>query len=285
MSDTPKEKKYQFDSKVRLPNMQEILDAASDFTPPSEKKMEEVKDKEAVAAPKKLDIKELTRQSSMSAEQAELQKLGDAVADAEIRRAKEKERQRAEELRRLCKEREEEAQKKADEARKVADEERRKAIEAAREKANARKEAEAAAAEKARAEQEAADAHSDMELNLDDLSVPPIEDLPPIAAAMKAAKEKAEAEAREQSEKKADESSASQEKSADVESFIREESEAVDAYISGAFAENPFDDKPKETKPKEKEEFKETVLEDDYKDEMDLREDTSESVDDDFLDF
>ena len=69
MSDTPKEKKYQFDSKVKLPNLQEILDAASDFTPPSDKKLDVAKDV-APSGSKKLDIKELTKQVSMSPEQA-----------------------------------------------------------------------------------------------------------------------------------------------------------------------------------------------------------------------
>ena len=51
-------------------------------------------------------------------------------------------------------------------------------------------------------------------------------------------------------------------------------------------AMNPFEDKPIGSKPiKEKEEFKETILDDDYKEEMDLREDSSESVEGDFLDF
>ena len=51
-------------------------------------------------------------------------------------------------------------------------------------------------------------------------------------------------------------------------------------------AMNPFDDNAPKIRPvKEKEEFKETILEDDYKEEMDLREDSSESVEDDFLDF
>ena len=266
MSDTPKEKKYQFDSKVKLPNLQEILDAASDFTPPSDKKLDVAKDA-APSGSKKLDIKELTKQVSMSPEQAELQKLGDAVADAEIRRAKEKERQRAEELRRLCKEREEEAQKKADEERKVAEVERRKAIEAAREKANARKEAEAAAAARELEAQKAKDDHAGMELNLDDIAIPEPVKLPPIFASKLKEMEEAESAKKEAAEVSEETSASPEEK------------------VSSDIAENPFDSKPKDSKPKEKTEFKETVLEDDYKEEMDLREDTSESVDDDFLDF
>ena len=50
-------------------------------------------------------------------------------------------------------------------------------------------------------------------------------------------------------------------------------------------AMNPFEDRPIMKHIKEKEAFKETILEDDYKEKMDLREDTSESVDEDFLDF
>lgn len=278
MSDTSKEKKYKFTSKVKLPNMQEILDAASDFTPPTDKKLDVAKDASASSSgSKKLDIKELTKQMSMSAEQAELQKLGDAVADAEVRRAKEKERQRAEELRRLCKEREEEAQKKADEERKVAEEERRKAIEAAREKANARKEAEAAAAAREMAEQTARDEHEQMELNFDDIEQAHAEKMPPVAAS--ANKTEVETEVM----KSSDEVTVSKEdKASETPAATASEEPGKDL---SSMAENPFDDKPKESKSKEKEEFKETVLEDDYKEEMDLREDTSESVDDDFLDF
>ena len=273
MSDTPKERKYQFDSKVRLPNMQEIIDAASDFTPPTDKKFDSEKES-AVTGGKKLDIKELTKQASMSPEQAELQKLGDAVANAEIQRAKEKERLRAEELRRLCKEREEEAQKKAQEERKVAEEERRKAIEAAREKANARKEAEAAAAARELAEQDARDTHSSMELDLDDIVAAHESKMPPVKTAS------SESAPASDTEKPADEASPVSDFPASSMSAPEERREDLSAV-----ADNPFEDKPKETKPKEKEEFKETVLEDDYMDEMDLREDSSESVDDDFLDF
>ena len=40
MSDEIREKKYKFESSIKLPDMQEILDAASDFTPPSDKPVE-----------------------------------------------------------------------------------------------------------------------------------------------------------------------------------------------------------------------------------------------------
>ena len=133
MSEEIREKKYKFESKIKLPDMQEILDAASDFTPPSEKKLEvetveQAKDKE------KKSIMELAHKPVLSPEQEELQRLGMAVADEEIRRAKEKERQRAEELRRLCREREELAKKKEEEDQKAAAEEMKKAIQAAKEK-------------------------------------------------------------------------------------------------------------------------------------------------------
>jgi hypothetical protein len=52
-------------------------------------------------------------------------------------------------------------------------------------------------------------------------------------------------------------------------------------------AVNPFVENAMKYRPiaKPKEEFKETILENDYKEEMDLKEDSSESVDDSFLDF
>ena len=51
-------------------------------------------------------------------------------------------------------------------------------------------------------------------------------------------------------------------------------------------AENPFEPKKQEGKqPKEKEEFKETVLEDDYQETQEFKEDSSEEVDSDYWDF
>ncbi len=218
MSDEIK-KKYQFETKIKLPNMQEILDAASDFTAPSEKKLQ-VTQASAKESEKK-DIQDLAHKVTLTSEQAELQKLGTAVADEVIREAKEKELRRAEELRRLCREREELAQKRAEEEQKIADEEKRKAIQAAREKARARKD----------------------------------------AAAAEAAAEAA--------------------KTVSTVSEATEEESMVDI---SELAVNPFDENAVQYRPfKEKEAFRETILEDDYKEEMDLREDSSESVEGDFL--
>ena len=261
MSEEIREKKYKFESKIKLPDMQEILDAASDFTPPSEKKLEvetveQAKDKE------KKSIMELAHKPVLSPEQEELQRLGMAVADEEIRRAKEKERQRAEELRRLCREREELAKKKEEEDQKAAAEEMKKAIQAAKEKAQARKDA--ASAEEAQKEAEKAEQELSIDEQIDRMAYPDNGfKMPPIASS---------------------EPSAVNEEPAQDKSGSTEEETMVDI---SELAVNPFEDRPimKRMKEKEKEEFKETILEDDYKEEMDLREDTSESVDEDFLDF
>ncbi len=261
MSEEIREKKYKFESKIKLPDMQEILDAASDFTPPSEKKLEvetveQAKDKE------KKSIMELAHKPVLSPEQEELQRLGMAVADEEIRRAKEKERQRAEELRRLCREREELAKKKEEEDQKAAAEEMKKAIQAAKEKAQARKDA--ASAEEAQKEAEKAEQELSIDEQIDRMAYPDNGfKMPPIASS---------------------EPSAVNEEPAQDKSGSTEEETMVDI---SELAINPFEDRPikKRIGEKEKEEFKETILEDDYKEQMDLREDTSESVDEDFLDF
>lgn len=266
MSEEIREKKYKFESKIKLPDMQEILDAASDFTPPSEKKLEvetveQAKDKE------KKSIMELAHKPVLSPEQEELQRLGMAVADEEIRRAKEKERQRAEELRRLCREREELAKKKEEEDQKAAAEEMKKAIQAAKEKAQARKDAASAEeAEKEAQRQAAQEEELSIDEQIDRMAYPDTGfKMPPIGADSESEKE--------------------QETSVPAEaSQAAEDDTMVDI---SELAVNPFEDRPikKRIKEKEKEEFKETILEDDYKEKMDLREDTSESVDEDFLDF
>lgn len=273
MSEEIKQKKYQFETKIKLPNMQEILDAASDFTPPSEKKLEvTAKSPED----KKKDIKDLVHKVALTPEQAELQKLGNAVADEAVRAAKERELKRAEELRRLCREREELAQKRAEEEQKIADEEKRKAIQAAREKAQARKDA--AAAEAAAAEAAAAAAAitadgSQIE-SLDDLdgltNQTSVEKLPPIGGEKTSEPEGAPAQA-----------------TASETSQIPAEAPSEESMVDiSELAINPFEENAIQQKLiKEKEEFKETILEDDYKEEMDLKEDTSESVEGDFLDF
>ncbi|MBO4927791.1 MAG: hypothetical protein J5379_06025 [Clostridiales bacterium] len=269
MSDTPK-KKYQFETKIKLPDMQEILDAASDFTAPSEKKLEVKADTD-----KKKDIKELAHQAVLSPEQEELQKLGQVVADEEIKRAKAKELARAEELRRLCREREELARQKAEEERKIAMEDKRKAIEAAREKAQARKDAQAAE-EAARAAQADADTGKGFQADghviteeeeremLSGYSSGPRFEMPPIPQFV-------EPSSTDDAKKDSAETMTVQPDTSDSETKDTSE-----------IAENPFEAKPMSYRPiKEKEAFKETVLEDDYKEEMDLREDSSESVDDD----
>ena len=271
MSEEIREKKYKFESKIKLPDMQEILDAASDFTPPSEKKLEvetveQAKDKE------KKSIMELAHKPVLSPEQEELQRLGMAVADEEIRRAKEKERQRAEELRRLCREREELAKKKEEEDQKAAAEEMKKAIQAAKEKAQARKDA--ASAEEAQKEAEKAEQELSIDEQIDRMAYPDTGfKMPPIASSSD-----------ELEDTVSSEPSAVNEEPAQDKSGSTEEETMVDI---SELAINPFEDRPimKRMKEKEKEEFKETILEDDYKEQMDLREDTSESVDEDFLDF
>ena len=199
MREIVKQRKYNFVTSVKLPKLEEIIEAASDFSTPTEKKILVGEAEEA-----KKDISKITKQVTMSKEQLELQKLGIAVADAEIQRAKEKELARAEELRRLCRERELMAQKRAEE--------------------EAMKAADGTTAKKAVAET--------------------------------------------------------------VEEQVAEEGEKVYDNIS-EIAENPFDENaaPKKKEPAEKAEFHETVLEDDYTEEMGFLDDSSESVDDDFLDF
>ena len=61
MSEEIKQKKYQFETKIKLPNMQEILDAASDFTEPSAKKLqvEKSSDETTTKTKTKKDIMEL----------------------------------------------------------------------------------------------------------------------------------------------------------------------------------------------------------------------------------
>ncbi|MBR5039880.1 MAG: hypothetical protein IKX68_02050 [Clostridiales bacterium] len=262
MSEEIKQKKYQFETKIKLPNMQEILDAASDFTPPSEKKLEVTA---KTPEEKKKDIKDLAHKVVLTPEQAELQKLGNEVADEAVRIAKEKELKRAEELRRLCREREELAQKRAEEEQKIADEEKRKAMQAAREKAQARKDAAAAAEAAAAAAAITADGSQIDSLDdLDQLTAQPsLDKLPPIGG-------------RPQGE------AAAPAQEAQISSEAPSDEPMVDI---SELAVNPFEEKSIQNKPvKEKEEFKETILEDDYKEEMDLREDTSESVEGDFLD-
>lgn len=274
MSEEIKKKKYQFETKIKLPNMQEILDAASDFTEPSAKKLQVEKSsgETTTKTTTKKDIMELAHKVALTPEQAELQKLGDAVADEAVRQAKEKELKRAEELRRLRREREELAQKRAEEEQKIADEEKRKAMQAAREKAQARKDAAAAEAAAAAAAAAASAITADGSQidsldDLDDLTVQTsVLKLPPLQnPASSEPKTEAPAEA------------------ASTVSEVSDEDSMVDI---SEIAMNPFEDKPIGSKPiKEKEEFKETILDDDYKEEMDLREDSSESVEGDFLDF
>ena len=270
MSDGMKEKKYKFESKIRLPNMQEILDAASDFTAPSEKPIEVAKDPE-----KKPGIKELAKKADLSPDLKELQQMGQDVADAEIRRAKEKELQRAEELRRLCREREEAAQAKAQEEQKIADEEKKKAIQAAKDKAQARKDAEAEAAAAIKKNDTSA---------LDALfQLPSIDSIkqPDFGKSEGSATEDAFAETAPKEEPSKTEVSAKAEEPA-----VAAESSVEAPKDISEIAMNPFAEDAMKYRPvKKKEEFKETILKEDYTEEMDLRADTSESVDDDFLDF
>ena len=274
MSDGMKERKYKFESKIRLPNMQEILDAASDFTAPSEKTLEVAKDPQ-----KKPSIKDLAKKADLSPDLKELQQMSQEVADAEVRRAKEKELQRAEELRRLCREREEAAQAKAQEEQKIADEEKRKAIQAAKDKAHARKEAEAEAEAAAAAAIKKNDTSA-----LDALfQLPSIESIkqPDFGKSVGSAAEAAFAEnpAKEETEKT--EVSAKAEEPAVAPASSVEEPKDISEIAMNPFAEDAMKYRP----VKKKEEFKETILKEDYTEEMDLRADTSESVDDDFLDF
>lgn len=199
MSEIVKQRKYNFVTPVKLPKLEEIIEAASDFSTPTEKKILVGESEEA-----KKDISKITKQVTISKEQMELQKLGIEVADAEIKRAKEKELARAEELRRLCREREMMAQKRAE----------------------------------------------------------------------------------EEAQKAADGTTAKKTVAEPVEEPAVEEVEQVYADLS-EIAENPFDEDaaPKKREPAEKHEFRETVLEDDYTEEMGFLDDSSESVDDDFLDF
>ncbi len=237
MSELVRQKKYQFTSSVKLPNLEEIIEAASDFSTPTEKKIL-ISEKPS----EKKDIKEITKTANLSKEQLELQKLGIEIADAEIKRAKEKELARAAELRRLCQEREKMAQKRIDEenAKQKAEEDAAKAR-AFEKVAKARAEAEAArtlAEENERRSLAEEAAFHDLE----NYQMPPI--LPE-----------------------------------------QDETVAEKTYDVSEVAENPFDERAKQVKkaPAEKKEFKETILQDDYQDEMEFLDDTSESVDD--LDF
>ena len=273
MSDGMKERKYKFESKIRLPNMQEILDAASDFTAPSEKPLEVAKDPE-----KKPSIKELAKKADLSPDLKALQQMSEDVADAEVRRAKEKELQRAEELRRLCREREEAAQAKAEEQQKIADEEKKKAIQAAKDKAQARKDAEA------EAEANAAKTKVNDTSALDALfQLPSIESI----------KQPDFGKAKETVSEEISEDTAPKTEPVKTEQEVKAEEPVVPAPAPeeepkdiSKIAMNPFAEDAMKYRPiKKKEEFKETILKEDYTEEMDLRADTSESVDDDFLDF
>jgi hypothetical protein len=277
MSDGMKERKYKFESKIRLPNMQEILDAASDFTAPSEKALEVAKDPQ-----KKPSIKDLAKKADLSPDLKELQQMSQEVADAEVRRAKEKELQRAEELRRLCREREEAAQAKAQEEQKIADEEKKKAIQAARDKAQARKDAEAEAA--AASEAAATAVKKNDTSALDALfQLPSIESIkqPDFGKSVGSAAESAFEENPTKEEPEKTEVSAKAEEPAVAPASSVEELKDISEIAMNPFAEDAMKYRP----VKKKEEFKETILKEDYTEEMDLRADTSESVDDDFLDF
>ena len=96
MSDEIREKKYKFESSIKLPDMKEILDAASDFTPPSDKPVE------VAATPEpekeKKSVLELAHKVNLSPEQQELQRLGMAVADAEVRKAQEKDQHKKQQI-------------------------------------------------------------------------------------------------------------------------------------------------------------------------------------------
>lgn len=221
MSEVEKQKKYQFTSNVRLPNMSEIEEAASDFSAPDTKNLNVSKTLTQSGA-------EILK--SMSNEQQELQKLGMQVADVveeQKRLRKAKEEARAAELRRLREERDEIAKKQAEEAQAKSDEEKKQSIQEAKDRAAARKEAE-------RAEQE--------RLNLE-----------------RQQEEEAQAELLE-----------------------------AEAEMQGQtfFEEDPFAPSGvTKREPKAKEEFKETVLKEDYQEEMEFREDSSETVDSDYWDF
>ncbi len=259
MSDEIREKKYKFESSIKLPDMQEILDAASDFTPPSDKKIE-VAPSETQETEKK-SVLELAHKVNLSPEQQELQKLGMAVANEEVRKAKEREQQRAEELRRLRAEREELAAKKAEEEKMIADEEMKKAIQAAKDKAQARKDA--ASAEEARlAAQQEHEAKS-IEEQIESMPTEGLK-LPSFVTKMPPIVPKEEETSKEEAPK-------------EEETMVDISEVAVNPFVENAMKYRPI------AKPKE--EFKETILENDYKDEMDLKEDSSESVDDSFLDF
>lgn len=240
MSELVRKKKYQFTSSVKLPNIEEIIEAASDFSTPTDKKILVSEEKKS----DKKDIKEITKAANLSKEQLELQKLGIEIADAEIKRAKEKELARAAELRRLCQEREAMAQKRIDEenAKKKAEEDAAKA-KAFEKVAKARADAEAAKLKEAEEVRRALEAEQAFH-NLGQYEMPPV-----------------------------------------VHEDVKEESEQ--SYDLSEVAENPFDEKAKQAKktPAEKKEFKETILDDDFTEEMEFLDDTSESVDDGFLDF
>ena len=246
MSEGEKKKKYPFVSNIRLPDMNEIIEAASDFSAPAENKL-------TVGTPKTQaqDIMKKAQTTKLTKEQIELQKLGLEVVDEQRRREKEKVEARAAELRRLRQEREEQAMKKQKEEEDKAFEEKRKAIQDAKDKAFARKEAERVAAE----EQAKAEVEQDLEdLNayLDRISDPSFTEMPPL----------------------------------DDYEPVAKANEAEVSSDPSDIAENPFEPKKQGSKQaKEKEEFKETVLKNDYQETQEFKEDSSEEVDSDYWDF
>lgn len=221
MSESEKQKKYQFTSSVRLPNMSEIEEAASDFSAPDASKL-------SVSKSTNLSGAEILK--SLANEKQELQKLGVQVADIveeQKKRQKEKEAARAAELRRLREERDEIAKKQAEEEQAKSEEERRQSIQEAKERAAVRKEAE-------RAEQERIEMEHQQE---------------------------AEAEAE----------------------LLETEAEMQGRAL---LEEDHFASKGVvKREPKVKEAFKETILKEDYQEEMEFREDSSETVDSDYWDF
>ncbi len=221
MSESEKQKKYQFTSSVRLPNMSEIEEAASDFSAPDASKL-------SVSKTNTMSGAEILK--SLENEQQELQKLGVQVADIveeQKKRQKEKEDARAAELRRLREERDEIAKKQAEEEQAKSDEERKQSIQEAKERAAARKAAE-------RAEQDRIELERQQE---------------------------AEAEAE----------------------LLETEAEIQGQVL---FEDDPFAPKGSvKHEPKVNETFKETILKEDYQEEMEFREDSSETVDSDYWDF
>lgn len=247
MSDNEKQKKYQFTSNVRLPNINEIMEAASDFSAPNTKNL-------SVSKTANQTVVDATKQPNMSQDKEELQKLGMQVADIveeQKRQRKAKEEARAAELRRLREERDEIAQKKLQEEQAIADEEKKKSIQEAKERAAARKEAERLEAERLEAERLQAEQAQN---ELDEETFFAEEEA------------RVEAEAEQLAARRAVE-----------EESVKAASVAENFWTR---AKNKLDDIGKE-----KPEFKETVLKEDYEEEMDFREDSSEEVDSDYWDF